>query len=87
MEEYIISLRNVDECKILYKYLLLNEYVGVRYSCLADTVESGRDIHNVIKQQQTCTVRKGSKKYIGFGTKDSTCTLEEFLATDNRLKI
>lgn len=87
MEEYSILLKDIDECRVLYKYLLLNEYEGVRYSCLADIVESGSDIHSCLADQQTCTVRKGSKKYMGFGIRRPICTLEEFLATDNRVKI
>jgi hypothetical protein len=90
MEEYSILLKDIDECKVLYKYLLFNNYEGVRYSCLSDIVDSGRDIHECLSAKQTCTVRKDSLRYIGFGhiyDGRRTYTLEEFLETDNRVKI
>ena len=90
MEEYIIHLKDIDECRVLYKYLLLNEYDGVRYSCLADIVESGRDIHDCLHDKQPCTIRKDCKRYLGFGRMYDGrrfYTLEEFLETDNRVKI
>lgn len=90
MKEYSILLKNVDECKVLYKYLLLNNYEGVRYSCLADIAESDSDIHSCLYNKETCTIRKDTLRYIGFGnTYDGrrTYTLEEFLETDNRVKI
>ena len=88
MEEYSIHLKDVDECRVLYKYLLLNEYEGVRWSCLADTVETGIDIHGCLRNQETCTIRKDTLRYLGFGSaRENSCTLEEFLETDNRVKI
>ena len=90
MKEFSILLKDIDECRVLYKYLLLNDYEGVRYSCLADTVESGKDIHGCLRNREPCTVRKDSKKYMGFGMMYDgrrLYTLEEFLETDNRVKI
>lgn len=90
MEEYSILLKDIEECKVLYKYLLFNNYEGVRYSCLSDMVENGKDIHGCLFDKQTCTVRKDSLRYIGFGKMYDgrrNYTLEEFLETDNRVKI
>lgn len=90
MSEYSILLEDINECKVLYKYLLLNNYEGVRWSCLADIVECNGDIHMCLREQQPCTVIKDSLRYIGFGHKEDgrrIYTLEEFLETDNRVKI